>query len=100
MLAAIAAAQAMPAPAGGFAGPSRRQGEPVTAGMSIGAGAGPSALPVPAFDADDDTLLDLINAYRLAPSPGLRRLIEIARNRVGVQHATRDAGRAARRPKY
>ena len=100
MALAIQAAQQMPAPPGGFNGPSRRPNEPVTAGLPVGPGSGPEALPLPAFGTEDDVLLDLVNAYRLAPSPALARVIEIHRNRVGAAQRQRDAGRAVRRPRY
>lgn len=100
MALAIAAAQAMPAPAGGFAAPTSRPGEPVTTGLPIGAGAGPEALPVPAFSAEDDVLLDLVNAYRVAPSEALGRLIEVARGRAQARGRQLDAGRSVRRPRY
>lgn len=100
MALAIQAAQAMPAPQGGLLAPSRRPGEPVTAGLSTGPGPGPEALPLQAFGAEDDVLMDLINAYRIAPSPALARLIELARGRATASQRQRDAGRVVRRPRY
>lgn len=94
--AAITAAQSMPPPPGGLLAPSTRN-EPVTAGLNIGPGAGPEALPLQAFTDDDDTLLDLINAHKIAPSPALARLIQIARGRAQARQRTLTAGRQAQR---
>jgi hypothetical protein len=43
--AAIDAAARTPPPVGGLADPTRRPGEPITAGIAMGPGAGPEALP-------------------------------------------------------
>lgn len=100
MAAAIAAASQLAPPAGGLARPSSRPDQPVTAGLNIGAGGGPEMLPVPAFSEDDDVLLDLVNAYKLAPSPALARLIQIARGRAQARQQTLVAGRQAQRSGY
>ena len=55
--------------------PSTRPDEPVTAGLSIGAGAGPEAL-VGRGASNDDVVLRLYAAYRVAPTEGLRSAIE------------------------
>lgn len=93
MAAALAAAARMAPPSGGLGAPSARPGEPVTAGLSIGRGAGPEALPVPVVPEEDRVLLDLVNAYRIAPSPALGRLIEVVRARSSARQRTLDAGR-------
>lgn len=99
MAAAVAAAAATlpPDPGRSLTRPSERPGEPVTTGLAIGPGAGPEVLPVPPFSDEDDVLLDLTNAYRMAPSEGLRRLIELARARAVARQRTLAAGRAVRR---
>lgn len=53
--------------------PSERPGEPVTAGLPIGPGAGPEALG----EVDDPTIDELRAAYMLRPSEYLRELIEL-----------------------
>ena len=59
---------------GMLAAPTARPGEPVTAGLPIGAGPGPSALAT--GNPDDQVLVNLYQAYRNAPTEGLRALIE------------------------
>lgn len=60
-------------PPGMLAQPTARPGEPVTAGLPIGAGPGPEALAggLP----QDQVLANLYRAYQIAPSDGLRALI-------------------------
>ena len=57
-------------------GPSNRPDEPVTAGLTQGAGAGPDAMsPVPVINED---LFELRALYQQFPHEDLRRLIERA----------------------
>ena len=58
--------------------PSTRPGEPVTAGMDMGAGAGASANPFSNVGSEDDALLGLRAAYSVYPSEELRMLLERA----------------------
>jgi hypothetical protein len=71
--------QASPAPAvppdpGMLHAPSARPGEPVTAGLPVGAGPGPEALGT--IPQNDQILSNLYAAYRANPTEGLRALIE------------------------
>lgn len=61
-----------PAP-GMLTGPSLRPGEPVTAGLTVGAGPGPEAVTGGA--PGDQVLANLYRAYQTAPTEGLRALI-------------------------
>lgn len=69
------APQPMPTPPdpGMLHAPTARPGEPVTAGLPIGAGPGPEALPggLP----QDQVLANMYRAFQMAPSDGLRALI-------------------------
>lgn len=67
------AAPAIP-PEGLLSAPTTRPGEPVTAGLPIGAGPGPEALGIDATG-NDQVLANLYAAYRLNPSPGLLAII-------------------------
>jgi hypothetical protein len=94
LAAAIAAASGMAPPvAGGLTRPSDRPGEPVTAGLPIGAGAGPEALGLPALPETDGALTDLIVAYQQNPSPALAKLIEVVRSRSMARQRTLAEGR-------
>lgn len=72
----IAAAQAQPFAPVGLGEPTQRPAEPVTAGLPIGAGPGPQVLGTPTGGPDDQVLFNLYHAYQIAPSEGLRALIE------------------------
>ena len=52
--------------------PSQRPGEPVTAGLPMGAGPGPEVLPT---RGSDNTVAKLRALYQLHPSEDLRRLL-------------------------
>lgn len=80
-LPASAPPSASPAPAvspppepGMLHAPSARPGEPLTAGLPVGAGPGPEANTA-LVGGDDQILMNLYRAYRLAPTEGLRALI-------------------------
>lgn len=83
--AAPAAAPGPPAPApssgalppdpGLLSGPTSRPHEPITSGLPVGAGPGPSALGA-GNTPDDQLLANLYRAFQLAPSEGLRALID------------------------
>lgn len=93
---AVAAAQAMAPPsAGGLAAPTGRPEEPVTAGLSIGPGAGAGAVGMPMVPEDDQALRALLLAYQRSGSPAVGRLIELVRNRSMARHQTLQQGRAA-----
>lgn len=64
--------QMLPGELGAFDRPTDRPGEPVTSGMAIGAGAGPS-MAQPAFD---PVVEGMRKAYMMAPSPELGDLLE------------------------
>jgi hypothetical protein len=102
MAAAIAAAQNMAPPGGGLGRPTERPGEALTAGLPMGAGAGPEAMAMPMFPEDTDVELDLQRAYQLNPSVELARLIQRIRERNGQRQVGINAGRsrAAQRPSY
>lgn len=72
----IAAATAQPFSPIGLGEPTQRPAEPVTAGLPIGAGPGPQILGTPTGGPDDQVLFNLYHAYQVAPSEGLRSLIE------------------------
>lgn len=55
--------------------PTTRPNEPVTAGLPIGAGPGTEALGHLGAP-NDQVLANLYTAYRVAPTEGLRALIE------------------------
>lgn len=64
---------------GGLLAPSARPAEPVTHGLPIGPGAGPEAvggIGAPSSGPNDQILANLYRAYQIAPSEGLRALIE------------------------
>lgn len=70
--AVLQAAQSAPAPSGGLFAPTGRPAEPVTAGLPIGAGAGPEAV-----NAGGDPVLDQLRAiYLQYPNDDLRALIQ------------------------
>jgi hypothetical protein len=54
---------------------SQQPGQPVTAGLPIGAGAGPEMLGASA-QSDAVEVEQLLALYRAHPTPGLARLIE------------------------
>lgn len=56
--------------------PSMRPGEPVTAGLPVGAGAGAEANPFSSVGSTDDVALALRGAYAAYPSPELRAILE------------------------
>lgn len=89
---AVPLPRAAPAPSGGgggsvaapavdlstlpqIGGPSTRPGEPVTAGLPVGPGAGPEALGIPAGPGDTERE-QLLAVFRMNPTPALARLIE------------------------
>jgi hypothetical protein len=87
MAEAIAAAGLMAPPApGGLAAPSARADEPITAGLPIGAGAGPGALGVPLAPEEDAALKQLILAFQTTGSPALARIIEVVRGRAEARN--------------
>ena len=67
MAAALQAAQSMQPPEGGLTAPSARPDEPLTAGLPVGAGAGPEALRqvMPAIPTDDYMLAKWMPALEL-----------------------------------
>lgn len=71
---AQSAAPGPPPPQLDFARPTERPNEPVTTGLPIGPGAGPSALAQPATDQVGTTLRGL---YAQNPSNDILRLIEL-----------------------
>lgn len=75
-------AQSAPPPAlpepGMLHAPTARPGEPVTAGLPIGPGAGPEANAI----GDASVLNDLRAAYRMFPFEEMRQIIERAENRA------------------
>jgi len=95
--AATAAAKETAPPGAGLAAPSARPGEPVTAGLPIGAGPGPQALGLPMLPEEDPTLRALMLAYERSGSQALGRLIEIVRNRAGARSQMLAKGDQARR---
>lgn len=83
---------APPSPAPGSFGPltrgTERPDEPLTAGLSIGAGAGPEAVRAPlALNGDDMLLAQLRGLYAAYPSSDLAALIDQAerRSRAGLR---------------
>lgn len=56
--------------------PSQRPGEPVTAGLGVGAGAGPEANPFNNVGSEDDAVLAIRAAYAAYPSEALRSILE------------------------
>lgn len=58
----------------GFVEPTGRPGEPVTAGLPVGPGAGPEGLSL--LQDTEDVLVQLREAYRLYPTAAVRRLLE------------------------
>lgn len=59
--------------------PSARPGEPITSGLPVGAGAGPEAVAAGLGGGNNDQILaNLYQAYKIAPSEGLRALINQA----------------------
>lgn len=63
-----------PPPMTPLGAPSTRPGEPVTAGLDIGAGPGSDSLP--GYMAPPNSAQELRDAYRRFPSEALRELIE------------------------
>lgn len=56
--------------------PSERPGEPLTAGMAMGAGPGAEANPFNAVGGADDAVMAIRAAYRAYPSEDLRMILE------------------------
>lgn len=56
--------------------PTTRPNEPLTAGMALGAGAGPEANPFANIGSPDDAALALRAAYAAYPSEELRAILE------------------------
>lgn len=56
--------------------PTMRPGEPVTAGLSVGAGPGVEANPFSNVGSDDDAVLAIRAAYAAYPSEALRAMLE------------------------
>lgn len=69
----LAAAQQYQPPAGNLTAPTNAPGEPVTAGLASGPGAGPGVLP----NGPDIVGAQLRALYQLNPSPDILRLIEL-----------------------
>lgn len=65
----------LPGSMGAMDRPTDRPAEPLQAGMPTGPGPGPQALG-PMGSSDDDVLMDLRRVYAVAPTDGLRELIE------------------------
>lgn len=75
---------ATPPEPGMLTGPTTRPGEPVTAGLTVGAGPGPEAVAGGA--PGDQVLQNLYRAFKIAPTPGLQALIaQTERMRGSVQ---------------
>lgn len=73
---ALSAAQGMVPPTGGLDAPTAYPDQPLTAGLPMGAGPGPEAIPLPV-----DPVLDYLRAaYRDFPTDSIRQLIEAAEN--------------------
>lgn len=80
---AAPASQAPSAPQGPMPGqlvpldaPSQRPGEPVTAGLPVGPGAGAEANPFRGVGTEDDAIMALRAAYSAYPSEALRAILE------------------------
>ena len=60
----------------GLDAPSQRPGEPITAGLPVGAGPGVEANPFASVGSPDDAVLALRAAYAAYPSEELRAILE------------------------